>query len=307
MSASSSDDDDDEDFIPVLEEKQQQRRPLRQTRLDEFDTFTRKREAPPRKLLDDTLLAHFVDGLVLSPGAAIRVDHELPYNYIDFKLNGVAMQVWQAMLDEIDERADSFAFIVDLATSKQSKKQRASKVLHADTDKLRRLGWGDTGKMKERLDLTRITSSSKREKLVTFLAETFRLVRSILDTCVAAAAAGENTNSALPVTVILACARGLERSLVLFNLIAFAATLGAADRRQRHASVAALCADVAKNFEFRHVRYDADRHVAEIHNELIHSTITNLPQVMQLGLAQREEKKRRFEQQRRANCYYLYC
>jgi hypothetical protein len=292
------DSSDDDDFIAPGESPPR----LRQTLLDEY---TRKRDAPDEatatRLLDDTLLASLVDDLVLSPGEVIRIDPERPYNYIDFHLDGVHMQVWQATLDDIEDDDLSFARIVDLGAS--GKRQRTSPALVDNVDKLRRLGWSDSGKIKERLDTTTINTSAKRAHVVTFLQETFGFLRAILDQSAV-------VQQSLPIVVVFACARGLERSLILFNLLAYAAALGAEDRQGRHASGDDLCAHVERHFQLRHERVDSDGKEARIKNELIHSTIDSLPDLMQLALkvslTERKEKKQRFEQQRPRG-YYMYC
>jgi hypothetical protein len=297
----SSDSDDDDDFIAPIEPPPR----LRQTLLDEY---TLKRDTPEEaedvRLLDDTLLAPFVDDLVLSPGDVVRVDPERPYNYMDFRLDGVHMQVWQATLDEIEGDNLSFARIVDLGAN--GKRQRTSLALVGDVDKLRRLGWGDSGKIKERLDTTALNTPAKRAYMAAFLQETFHLIRSILEQ----SAVQEQKQQQLPIIVVFACARGLERSLILFNLIAYAATLGVEDRQGRHASIDDLCAHVASHFQLRHERVDGDGKEARIKNELIHSTIDSLPSLIQLSLkvplTQRSAKKQRFEQRKPCG-YYMYC
>jgi hypothetical protein len=295
--SSDGDDNNDDDFSVPREPPR-----LRQTLIDEF---TRKRAMPEEPLvtgvLDATILAPFVDSFVLTPGDVIRVDQS--YNYMDFELDGAPVQVWQSTLDELDEDLASFAFIVDLGAS--GKKQQTSSVLISDADKLRGLGWGDSGKIKRNLDTTMINTPAKRATMAVFLRETFHLMRSILDKCISARKDDKT------VIIVLVCARGLERSLILFNLLAYAAALGTEERRGHHASIDDLCAHVAKQVVLRHERVDSDKNEVRIKNELIHSTIDSLPELVHLALkmplTERTEKKQRFEQRQRSHSFYLYC
>lgn len=295
----SDEDSEDSDFQPSDETATKPA--LRQSKLDEY---SRKRSVD-EDLFKDTFLAEFELRAASWPDYSIEFDVGRPYNFINLRLGQVPLQVWQASINDIDEAEIKFAHTLDL---RGGARQKTSDELRGECDKLLQLKWNDSGKIKDSLSTVAASSERKRMKLLDFLKRTFDCLSAMAKICTEADAGTATVKR--PSVLVIACEVGLERSLILFNLIALAVALREEAIHGDHGSIDQVCDAVATNFKLRHGRLDRNaREDSVISNPAIHSTIENLLEHVRFFLvngrtAPRQEKRRRYEARRNYRFYY---
>lgn len=265
---------------------------LRQSILNEY---SRKRGVD-EDLFEGTFLAEFSLRAASWPDYRIHFDVGRPYNFLNLRLGDVPLQVWQASVHDISDEETKFARLLDL---RGGVRQRTSKDLREESDKLLALGWSKTGTIKERLDTTGAGSASKRSKMLHFLQETFACLAAIASVCTTADA--DSATVVRPSVLVLACEQGLERSLILFNLLAYAVALKEEAIHGDHGALEQVCKEVSSHFVLRHERLESTPgESSTILNESVHSTLENLPAhvcffLTKARLAERKEKRQRYE------------
>lgn len=245
-SSSSSSDEDYEEEEGEEEEEEKKR----QTRLDEH--FPRGKSP-----LENTFLGDFARTYSARQVSDVRSDAG-PYNYLTCLLDGVRLEVRQTSPDDHVPSAGQEVVVVDLGA-------KTNKGLAADVVALRALGWGATEDIKDRLHMDKVRTLAKQKAMARFLHDTFARLGEILKRAADARA-----------VVLLVCAVGLERSLVLFNLLAYGLAVADAAQSRPGATVAQLLRAVGSK-TMRHARPDATGAEREIRNELMHMTIDSIP------------------------------
>ena len=215
-------------------------------------------------VLTDTFLGDFARLLHARPMCPFNIHaNEGPYNFIDLHIQGTCgIQVRQTALDYEEEGA----YRIDLGT-------RSGKGLPASVIALRALGWSDTTKLQGKLGIGLMMTASRTRQVALFLEQTLRLLASILDE----AAAAQQT------VVLISCQAGLERSLVLFNVFAYAVGVVGLFRSGWTGPASQIAAAVGLRLSTS--RPDEDAVQRTILNELILTAVNNIPHLFEILLS----------------------
>jgi hypothetical protein len=228
--------------------------------------------------LADTVLAPLAQFAVETvDGAPVRIScgNELPFNWCSLILvprstgRRVPLCIRQGSLAEMahSTHATAATLVVDLAG------QRPSPIAGVNT--LRNLSWNSSVTLARKLDLTRLTNV--RGRTAEFLQPTFAALAEILNDATA------RTSDAAPsVTIDICCEQGLERSLVLFNLVVVALAA-----LQFAAPLCAVVEHLEAAFVTRSHRYTLGGQLTQIDNMDIPLTIRALPRIVRTCLRAR--------------------
>jgi hypothetical protein len=230
------------------------------------------------------------------PGQTIAVlfEEAKPYNYLNLQLTvddrTVPVQLWQTSIEDVDTRdVAKFAMVIDLDGAHSSPPS-----IQDGVNTLKKMGWSNTTTLNETL-----STMVAPKKAAVFLEKTFRVFADLLRDF---AALATDATDALPAVMVLHCKRGLERSLVLFHVIAFGLALLRAARR-RDATASELAREVGQTLAVRHRRVlrDGTEGVIDDPKSLIPLTLDAIPDVLRqslvvkLNTTESPLKKARFE------------
>jgi hypothetical protein len=246
--------------------------PARRVSMDTWGTLAHckeEEEEEEEEPLANTFLADFERSLhdMRSEGGVVTIRSDTgPYNYIKLRLGDHVMQVRQTALDYDPPAVSAGVCRIDLGT-------KNGKGLSSNVLALRAMGWSDTTKLQSKLGVGLMMSPTKTRHVGLFLRNTLRLMADILNE----AAAAQQT------IVLISCSAGLERSLILFNLISYSIAVVSLFRSGWTRSRRQVAQMVETRLSTSRPTVGGTR--KEIHNELILAAIENIPHLFEILLS----------------------